>query len=136
MLIMPYIAKRCRGCQSSMQQSGMNYYKCFGYVGFKIGIKGHKLFRDKFCPCADCVVKGMCTDPKLQQIGYSTDPYEEWDHKCKLLMKHITEFREYIKEKKGNEHNRRRSSKKTKRVTNKVQQIKRPSRKIRPHPSI
>ena len=82
-------AKRCQGCQTKRD-------RCLTYIGHK-NKPFHQLFRDRFCPCAECIVKPTCQDPKYSQLSYAG--YRPTPHKCKRMYEGVTEYWEYLSEK-------------------------------------
>jgi hypothetical protein len=78
--------KACRGCNS------FSYY-CNSYIGSTEAVH-RKIYREKFCPCKDCIVKMTCTDPKLSLIQYWTK--EKKAGKCKMFNQSIVEYKDYI----------------------------------------
>lgn len=88
------IAKKCIGCQSNKKRRGVNYYTCHIYIGSFGNHKRHTIFRNKFCPCIECLVKATCTDPKVVSVE-SLD--RDLIHKCELFKKQIVDFRSSIR---------------------------------------
>jgi len=77
--------KICQGCQTRLD-------RCYSYIGYK-NKAFHKLFRERFCPCATCIVKATCQDPKFSLLSYSG---QRQAHKCKKMFDSVTEYRKYL----------------------------------------
>jgi hypothetical protein len=85
------IAKECIGCHSNTKQYGITYNICKGYIGTSVH-KLYVIFRDKYCPCTNCLVKVICSDPKLIMVGYMiTHNFNE--HKCHIYRDKVLEFK-------------------------------------------
>jgi len=89
------IAEKCIGCHTNNRQFGVLYSKCKR----NIGTTRHELytiFRNKYCPCTNCLVKATCTDPKVSMIGYAiiTTTQNFNDHKCGIYRDKVLQFRE------------------------------------------
>jgi hypothetical protein len=82
------IPKRCEGCNSYK-------IRCISYIGGISKAPFHQLFRDRFCPCATCLVKPACRDPKYQQMGFAG---RRRKHKCQKFYEAIQEFWIYTAE--------------------------------------
>jgi len=97
---MTYIAKKCIGCQSNKRHYGVTYSDCKTHIGVYSDFKLHRIFRDQFCPCVECLVKATCTEPKISMFRYMlTSEDNNNHHKCNLLLKQIDKFSKYIKRK-------------------------------------
>jgi len=88
------IAKNCIGCNTNKKLFGVSYSKCKR----NIGTTRHELytiFRDKYCPCTNCLVKATCRDPKINMIGYAiVTATQNYDHKCSIYRDKVLQFRE------------------------------------------
>jgi hypothetical protein len=93
------IAKKCIGCQSNKRVNNISYNQCKGYIRSNLLINPelHTIFRDKFCPCTECLVKATCTHPKMLKFNYIISS----DHKCISFNKQILDFKEYVYKEKG-----------------------------------
>jgi len=93
------IVKKCIGCHSNKKRYGVTYDVCKLNLG-RNGIhnRDHKRFRDQYCPCVECLVKSICTNPKINMLIYDGIETVNYD-KCNLLKDQIVKFRKHIKRK-------------------------------------
>ena len=81
----------CKGCNS--YENKRHYCKL--YIKETFSLLYH-IFRDKFCPCKECLVKPSCRDPKINYysitIGNSTA-------RCKELKEAVKSYYLYLEEK-------------------------------------
>jgi hypothetical protein len=92
------IAKECEGCQSNKIYRGIKYYQCKVNLGSTQ--KLHRIFREQYCPCTTCLVKSICTEPKLNifklYLSINISEEDNYDHKCTLFVNQVRLFRRNI----------------------------------------
>ena len=95
---MVYIPKKCIGCHSNKRHYSHLYRKYINTIKCKVNIgehnKDYKIFRNQYCPCVECLVKAMCTEPKINRSHYRGIIKEVLTmDKCKLLRDQINKFK-------------------------------------------
>lgn len=97
--------KACIGCNSYQS-------RCISYIGGNGNKPFHSVFRNRFCPCATCIVKVTCQDPKYEQLQM---PHIRNVHQCQKFYESVCDFWEY-KGKNGLNHTVLKRKKRKRRV--------------------